>query len=158
MLFQEIWSSYESLMKRYHWKRTLTITFWGILKFLKLKENSTTALQLLKFLIMKKVLRWFLTTLKLVGFRYEKTFCQNSDYFRYRFIQNDITQPTFQRRINVVSTLWINVEITLIWRWKWNKIRRQIFNVAQFWCNVSTWPWNNVGTTLIQRCFNLAST
>ena len=23
-------------------------------------------------------------------------------------------QPTFQRRINVVSTLWINVEITLI--------------------------------------------
>ena len=29
-----------------------------------------------------------------------------------------ITQPTFQRRINVVSTLWINVEITLIRRWK----------------------------------------
>ena len=24
------------------------------------------------------------------------------------------THPTFQRRINVVSTLWINVEITLI--------------------------------------------
>ena len=23
-------------------------------------------------------------------------------------------QPTFQRRINVISTLWINVEITLI--------------------------------------------
>ena len=27
-----------------------------------------------------------------------------------------ITQPTFQRRINVVSMLWINVEITLIRR------------------------------------------
>ena len=26
------------------------------------------------------------------------------------------TQPTFQRRINIVSMLWINVEITLIRR------------------------------------------
>ena len=25
-----------------------------------------------------------------------------------------VTQPTFQRRINVVSTLWINAEITLM--------------------------------------------
>ena len=41
------------------------------------------------------------------------------------------TQPTFQRRINVASTLWINFEITLIRDWKWNKIRRQIFSVAQ---------------------------
>ena len=64
MLFQEIWSSYESLMKRDHWKRTLTVTFWWLLKFLKLKENSTTALRLLKFLILKKGLRCFLTTLK----------------------------------------------------------------------------------------------
>ena len=68
--------------------------------------------------------------------------------------------------------LWINVEITLIRRWKWNKIRRRIFNVAQRWYNVSARRWNNVettlhnvettlhnvGTTLIQRCFNLAST
>ena len=83
-----------------------------------------------------------------------------------------ISQPTFQRRINVVSTLWINVEITLIRRWKWNKIRRRIFNVAQRWYNISARRWNNVettlhnvettlhnvGTTLIQRCFNLAST
>ena len=30
----------------------------------------------------------------------------------------EIAQPTFQRRINVVSTLWINVEITLIRHWK----------------------------------------
>ena len=37
-----------------------------------------------------------------------------------------ITHPTFQRRINVVSTLWSNVEITLIRRWKWNKIWRRI--------------------------------
>ena len=28
----------------------------------------------------------------------------------------EVTQPAFQRRINVVSTLWINVEITLIRR------------------------------------------
>ena len=68
------------------------------------------------------------------------------------------TQPLFQHRINVVSTLWINVEITLIPRWKWNKIRRRIFNVAHHWYNVSAGRWNNVGTTLVQRCFNLAST
>ena len=42
-----------------------------------------------------------------------------------------------------ISTLWINVEITLIRRWKWNKIRRRIFNVD---------------TTLSQFCSNLAST
>ena len=35
-------------------KRTLTVTFWRLLKFLKLKENSTTALRLLKFLILKR--------------------------------------------------------------------------------------------------------
>ena len=34
-----------------------------------------------------------------------------------RIVYNDyITQPTFRRRINVVSTLWINVEIKLIRR------------------------------------------
>ena len=64
MLFQEIWSSYESLMKCDHWKRTLTVTFWRLLQFLKLKENSTTALRLLKFLILKKGLRCFFTTRK----------------------------------------------------------------------------------------------
>ena len=53
MLFQEIWSSYESLMKRDHWKKTITVTFQRLLKLLKLEENSTTALQLLKFLILK---------------------------------------------------------------------------------------------------------
>ena len=88
-------------------------------------------------------------------------------------VENESTsQPTFQCRINVVSTLWINVEITLIRHWKWNKIRRRIFNVAQPWYNVSARRWNNVETTLhndettlhnvrttlIQRCFSLAST
>ena len=82
------------------------------------------------------------------------------------------TQPTFQSRINVVWTLSITVEITLVRRCKCNKIRRRIFNVAQRCYNVSAWRWNNVeitlhnietmlynvGTTLIQRCFNLAST
>ena len=64
------------------------------------------------------------------------------------------TQPTFQRQINV-SMLCINDEITLIGRWKWNKIRRWIFNVVQRWYNVSAGRWNNVGTTSL---FNLAST
>ena len=75
------------------------------------------------------------------------------------------SQPIFQRRINVETKLINVVEITLIRRWKWNKIRRRIFNVVQRWCNVSTRRWSNVettlhnvGTTLIQRCFNLAST
>ena len=68
------------------------------------------------------------------------------------------SQPTFQRRINVVSTLVHNVETTLIRRWKWNKIQRWIFNVAQRWYNVSARRWYNVETTLIQRCFNLTST
>ena len=53
----------------------------------------------------------------------------------------------------------------MIRRWKWNNIRPRIFNVAQRWYNVSARHWNNVkttlhnfGTTLIQCCFNLAST
>ena len=50
MLFQEICASYENLMNRDHWKWTLTVTFWQLLKFLKLKENSTAAFRLLKLL------------------------------------------------------------------------------------------------------------
>ena len=71
----------------------------------------------------------------------------------------DTVQPTFQRRINVVSTLWIAVETTLIWRWKWKKIRSLIFNVAWHWYNVGVQHWNNVKSTLhsvdatvFQRC------
>ena len=95
----------------------------------------------------------------------------------------DTAQPTFQCRINVVSTLWINVEMTLMQRWKWNKIRRRIFNVVQRRYNVGVRRWNNVESTLhnvdtaafqrrttsfqhcfnvdvalSQRCFNVAST
>ena len=87
---------------------------------------------------------------------------------KWKVVKLCLTQPTSQRRINVVSTLWINVEITLIWLWKGNKIQRRIFNVAQHWYNVSAHvettlhnvetTLHNVGTTLIQRCFNLAST
>ena len=75
-----------------------------------------------------------------------------------------LPQPTFKCRINVVPTLWINVEITLIRRWKWNKIRRRIFNVVQNWYNVSARYWNNVEATskqrfiaLIKRCFKVVS-
>ena len=78
----------------------------------------------------------------------------------------------FLTLINVIPTLWINVEIMSIWCWKWNKMRRRIFNVAQRWYNVSAQSrsnidttlhnvetiLHNIGTMLIQRCFNLAST
>ena len=76
-----------------------------------------------------------------------------------------VSQPTFQRWIDFISMYWINVEITLIRRWKWNKIRRQSFNLAQRWCNFSARRWNNVETTLSnddanlhQRCFSVVST
>ena len=79
--------------------------------------------------------------------------------------QYPLSSPTFPRRIDVFSALCINVEITLIQRWKWQKIRRRIFNVAQRLYNVSTRRWNNVETTLhnvhttlYQRCFNVAWT
>ena len=73
-----------------------------------------------------------------------------SKVIEFAGLSNDVkvsAQPTFQRRINVVSMLWINVEITLIRRWKWNKIRRRIFNVAQ--------RWYNFEATLKQRCSTL---
>ena len=70
-------------------------------------------------------------------------------------------QPTFRRRINVVSTLWINVEMTLILCWKWNKIRRGFLNVAQSWynvgptlCNVESALFQRL-TTSFQRGFNV---
>ena len=70
-------------------------------------------------------------------------------------------QPTIQRQITVVSTLWINVQITLIRRWKWNKIRRRIFSVAQRWKNVGVrlkQGSNNIDTTLPRCCFSVSST
>ena len=92
----------------------------------------------------------------------------------------DTTLPTFQRWINVVSTLWITVQIKLILRWKWNKIQSRIFNVAQHWynvgvqrssnvrCNVNVSVFQlctmsfqlcfNVDMALSKRCFDLAST
>ena len=60
----------------------------------------------------------------------------------------DATQPTFQGRINGVSSLWIAVELTLKCCWKWNKIRSQIFNATQHWFKVSVQHWNNVKSTL----------
>lgn len=59
-------------------------------------------------------------------------------------------QPTFERWINVGSTLWIKVETSLIERWKWNKLRRQIFKVAQF-SEVET-TLHNESKTVFQRC------
>ena len=58
------------------------------------------------------------------------------------------SQPKFHCRINVVLTLWINVETTLIRRSKWKKIQRRIFNAAQRWYNAVTRKWYNVEITL----------
>ena len=74
------------------------------------------------------------------------------------YLSCEVIQPTFQHQINFVSTLWINVEITLIRRWKWNKIRCWILNVAQRWHNVGIGQWYNVETTLIQLYLNVVST
>ena len=79
--------------------------------------------------------------------------------------QNNLNPANISTSDQRFSTLWINVEITLIRRWEWKKIQHRIFNVAQRWYNLSGWHWNNVettlhnvGTTLIQRCLNLSST
>ena len=60
----------------------------------------------------------------------------------------EYSQLTFQYRIDIVSTLWINVKVMLIRCWKWNKIQRRIFIVAQSWYNFSARHWKNVKTTL----------
>ena len=76
----------------------------------------------------------------------------------------DTTQPKFRRWINVVSILWMADKITLIRRWKWNKIRGRIFDVAQYWYNVGVQHWNNAKSTLhnvfnVAQCpFNVVST
>ena len=56
----------------------------------------------------------------------------------------------FQPRVNVVSELKFSIKMTLIQRWKWNKIRRRIFNFAQ--------RWHNVETTLLQLPIDVVST
>ena len=93
-------------------------------------------------------------------------------------------QSTLQRRIKVVSTSWINVEITLICRSKWNKFRGRIFSLAKLWYNVGVRRrcyyiettlrsidamvyqlcttlfqcYFNIDMTLSQRCFKVTST
>ena len=56
-------------------------------------------------------------------------------YFTGSTLCNSLPIPS--QHFNVESTLWINLEITLIRRWKWNQIWRRIFNIAQLWYNVS---------------------
>ena len=57
ILFQEVWASFESLMKR----------ATEFVKLLKLKKNSITALRLLKFLTLEKGLHHFFTTFKVIN-------------------------------------------------------------------------------------------
>ena len=77
----------------------------------------------------------------------EQLFCRTPTYQRFCW-NNPNTQPIFQRRINFVSTFWINVKVTLIRRLKWNRIRRSILNVAE--------RWYNFILTLLQRVFNIS--
>ena len=70
------------------------------------------------------------------------------------WLWTNVGSTLFQR---CVSTLWISVEMTLIRGWKWSKIWRRIFNVAQRWYNVVVRRWNNVETTLIQLYLDVAS-
>ena len=60
----------------------------------------------------------------------------------------------------------------LIWRWKWNKVWRRIFNVVKRWYSASVWRQNNVAqrwykgfstlheavSTLFQRLYDMIST
>ena len=64
------------------------------------------------------------------------------------FIDQGVSQPTLQRRINVVLMFWINVQIPVTRRSTWNKTRSRIFNVAQNWCDATGQHWNNVETRL----------
>lgn len=96
-------------------------------------------------------------------------FCVENLYRSQTHFGNLNKQPTSQRRITVVSTLWINGETTLIRLWKWNKIQNRIFRVAQNWYNVAVQRWSNVKSTLhnvnatvfqrcaisFQRCYNI---
>ena len=82
--------------------------------------------------------------MKLKKFRIYNFF-QNFLFQEYAFPANISTSD--QRCFNVVDQ-----------RWKWNKIRRRIFNVAQRWYNVGVRRWNNVETTLIQLYLNFVPT
>ena len=42
-------------------------------------------------------------------------------------------------------------------RWKWNKVQRRIFNIAQYWYKVET-TLHNVVWTLLQRWYNIIAT
>ena len=75
-------------------------------------------------------------------------------WLNIKWDQYVFTQPTFQRRNDVISTLWISVKITLIRRWKWNKTRRHIISITQRWYSVGVRCWNNIETTL----YNVVST
>ena len=70
------------------------------------------------------------------------------------------TEPTFQRRINVVSMLWVNVEITL--SNVENETKSDVGLSTLHNVDTASVPdvettLQNVEATLIQRCFNIAS-
>ena len=92
-----------------------------------------------------------------------------------RSLYIELLTEQFQSTIHIFNSYihtFLVLVLTLIRRWKWKKIWRRIFNVPQRWYNVSARSWNNakttlhnvkttfynVGSTLIQCCFNLAST
>ena len=90
----------------------------------------------------------------------------------FSHVHNDfIISPDNSSTSNQRCLNFVNIEITLTPRWKWNKIRRRIFNVAQHWYNINARRWSkvkttlhkvettfhNIGKSLYQRCFNVAS-
>ena len=83
-------------------------------------------------------------------FLWKTSIFKNIDFVKHVRTAAFVFKPTLTYPANISTSdqRCFNVEITLIWRWKWNKIRRRIFNVAQRGYNVSAQRWNNVQTTL----------
>lgn len=103
----------------------------------------------------------------LIVWNYEASYCICKRPYIFECVKS---QPTFQCWINIVTTWGIIIEMTLMRRWKWNKIRCWIFNVEttleqhcamlihlgfQMLHNKCSF---NVGMILFQSYFTVAST
>ena len=60
----------------------------------------------------------------------------------------DVYQRYETLRWNSIALLLISIQITLIWRWKWNKIQSWAFNVTQHWYDVVIQHWDNAKSML----------
>ena len=80
---------------------------------------------------------------KLVG-------CHFNEKFTVDVAVGIFPQPTFQRRINVVSTLWINVDPTLKMKQNPTSDFQRCTMLIQRLCPTLKQRWHNVDTTLFQ--------